>query len=468
MKTTTQLLAVILLAGCANGQKTAAHTEAIESHVYALPLDDVLTEATALLSQQGWRVERFGDQLGTNWRVDASGGALGLRVEGEPIDDGHCSIRIEALAASAFGPPPTNSQGPSTNLSGGPMPARVNSGANAAGGGHSPGWDGLDAPTTLGEPPPGMVTLPRGREEALEWALLQRLEPRAARAIAHADARTKSAASAAADGGTVLPLGPTSAVPPLPACEPALSGVEVPLAERRLVLLADVPGTNELPDFVGRLACQAARADVPTVVALELLRVDQDWVDTYFASQGTALDRAAFLQVTHSFDARTSASGGTEAVLKLLDRLRTLRDTGLTLRVVAFDEAGNTPSRGKARASTLERVRRADPEALLLVVTERSQARTVLNSGEAQGQAPLGWFLAHWGLKPLSLDLQSPGGTAWSCPVGRGPCVVSVPATAAKSRQEMRDVVLYPHPDAQGFQGDYSVGPLTASSPAGP
>ena len=70
MKATTRIATLALLASCASGQKTASRTEAIESHVYARPLDDVLTETTALLTQQGWRVERSSDQLGTNWRLD--------------------------------------------------------------------------------------------------------------------------------------------------------------------------------------------------------------------------------------------------------------------------------------------------------------------------------------------------------------------------------------------------------------
>jgi hypothetical protein len=404
-------------------------------------------------------VERSGDQLGTNWRVDASGAVQGYRVEGERVDEAHCSIRIEALTATSFAPPPSTSQGSGTNPSGTPTSARGNGGANAASGGRSTGWDGVDGPSTLGEPPPGMVTLPRGRAEALEWALLQRLDARAARAIAHADARSK------ATPATALPVGPAAP----PGCQPQPNGLEVPLSERRLVLLADVPGTNEIPDFVGRLACQAARRGVPTVLALELLRADQEWVDTYFASQGSAEDRVAFLQVTRSFDTSTSGGRGSEAVFKLLDRLRVLRDAGLPLHLVAFDEAAAAPHREKARASTLERVRRTNPEALLLVVVERSQARTVLHSGEAQDTAPLGWALAHWGLKPLSLDLVSPGGSAWSCPAGRGGCLpVGVPATAAKVLAGNRDVELYESPDPQGFGGDYSVGPLTASSAAAP
>ena len=222
-----------------------------------------------------------------------------------------------------------------------------------------------------------------------------------------------------------------------------------------------------MPDFVGRLACQAARQGIPTLVALPLLRVDQEWVDTYFASQGRAEDRSAFLQVARSFDWQTSGVRGSEAVLRLLDRVRTLRDTGLPLHVLAYEDVGNRPGRARARATTLEGVRRTQPDALLLVVVERSEARTVLGPSEAPAQAPLGFSLARWGLKPLSLDVRSPGGEAWSCPAGLGKCTqVSVPATQAKAQGDTHSVELYAAPDVQGFQGAYGVGPLTPSSPA--
>ncbi len=461
LKARTPIATLFLLAGCATGQKGGGHTEAIESHVYALPLDDVLTQATSLLNQQGWRVERSGDQLGTNWRVDSSGTALGYRVEGERVDAAHSSIQAQLLAASSFAAPPVGSSSASASLSRTPMYSQDNSGGSGASGGQSTGWDGVDAPTTLGEPPPGMVTLPRGRDEALEWAVLQRLDPRSAQAIAHAETRRKSAASS-----TATPVAP-SLPPPPPGCEPEPTGLEAALSERRLILLADVPGTNEIPDFVGRLACRAARQGLPTLVALELFRADQEWVDTYFASQGKPEDQAAFLQVARSFDAQNSGVRGSKAVLRLLDTLRALRDTGLSLRVLAFDEAGTSPQRTSARATTLERVRRAQPEALFLVVVEHAEAQTVLPSGTPPQQAPLGWFLAHWGLQPLALEVHSPGGAAWSCPAVEGKCtLLNVPATGAPSRRDAPSLALYPAKNALGFEGTYSVGTLTPSSPA--
>ena len=154
-------------------------------------------------------------------------------------------------------------------------------------------------------------------------------------------------------------------------------------------------------------------------------------------------------------------------MLDLLEQLRLLRNADLPLRVVAYDEPAGRPAREKLRASTLEHLRRADADAFFLVVVGRDQARTVLRPGETQEVAPLGWYLARWGLEPLALNPRSPGGQRWSCSVapgaGCGPVVVQATGPAADGATP--SVEFSPVPDAEGFRGVYSVGPLTASPP---
>jgi hypothetical protein len=433
---------LLLAVACAGGPRPTGHSEAVQGQVYAKPLDDVLAETQSLLVEQGWRVQRSGDQLATNWHLDGTGSAFGYLVDGERIDAGHCTVHIESLTAVSLGSPIEDREARSSNVS-----ASVTAGSDKQ--------EGVSTLTA----PPGMVTLPRGRDEALEWALLQRVDPRAAKAIERLDARPERQPSA--DGGAAANA--TQA-----ACPPPLSPAEAARLETRLVLLGDVPGTNEIPAFVAALACQAARGGVPVVVALELLRVDQPWVDTYFSSAGGAAVRAAFLASARSFGPAGLSGRGSGAVLALLDVLRGLRDGGLPLRVLAFDEAANAPSRNQARARTLEQARRSEPEALLLVVVERGAARTVRPAGEASEAASLGWYLARWGLRPLALDLRSPGGEAWACPSGGACGPTPVPGQAPPPDGPGQTLQFFPHPDAEGFAGTYVVGPLTASPPARP
>ncbi len=459
MLTARLLTALLFLAGCASGPTTTggttAHPDALPAHVYALPLDDVLTQTTALLAQQGWPVQRSGDKLVTNWLGNATGYAISYRVYGDRIDSRHCRIQVLRLVAT-----PTNVY-TEPRLSGWQM-SQVRRGDYVP----PPDITEADSPNESAagtNPPFGLVVTQHARDQALELALQEQIEP----ASVPSAQRPETLAAAmsqgsAADGGLAVSPSPSARRAASSQCEPRLTGVESPVVEKRLILLGDIPGTNEIPDAVRRLACQAAEMGVPTLVALELLQVDQEWVDTYFASGGSASDRAAFLQVTRTF--KRTGSGQTQAVLGLLDRLRGLRDAGLPIRVVAFDVVATAPNRPETRASNLERLRRAEPDALLLVVVERSQARTALGAGATPEGAPMGWYLSRWGLRPLSLDVRSPGGQRWSCN-DSGPCgPVPVPATPSSAGESERSVLLFSKPDAEGFQGAYFVGPLTASS----
>ena len=444
MKRLAWLLSVALLTCCATASKigTAESTEAVENHVYALPADTVLTTTENVLVKNGFRVDRQGNQLGTDWRPEASGSLAGYRVVVDPIDADHCTVHVEMVAATGLG----------------------------SGGGGRGGDSALDPElyNTLNEPPPGLVAMPRGRDDAFEWALLRALDPKAAKAIAAGEQREGTGGT---DGGTPTPLA-SGAGTPLPgaaaatsasSCGPAVPGADALSNGRRLVLLAAVPGTKEIPAFVAQLACQAATPGVPTVVALPLLRADQDWVDTYLSSAGKPADRTAFLHGARSFAPGSTA--GSTAVLDLLDKLRTLRDAGLPLGVVAFDEPATTPSREKARASGIEQLRRADLESLFVVVVGQESARTKLRPGEAPDQAPLGWYLARWGLAPVALALHTPGGQHWACGSATqcGPAPVTAPAPGPG--QPIPSLVVSSSPDAEGFQGSYAVGPLTASPP---
>src|SRR5208283_903368 len=114
---------------------TAESTEAVENHVYALPADTVLTTTENVLVKNGFRVDRQGNQLGTDWRPEASGSLAGYRVVVDPIDADHCTVHVEMVAATGLG----------------------------SGGGGRGGDSALDPElyNTLNEPPPGLVAMPR-------------------------------------------------------------------------------------------------------------------------------------------------------------------------------------------------------------------------------------------------------------------------------------------------------------------
>jgi hypothetical protein len=102
-------MAVLLLTGCATGTTTTpARPEVVPSHIYPFPLDTVLAQVAPVFVKKGWRVQRSGDVLLTNWvggEVQSDDGTdnrvvVGYRVFGERVDAGYCTIRVERLVAT--------------------------------------------------------------------------------------------------------------------------------------------------------------------------------------------------------------------------------------------------------------------------------------------------------------------------------------------------------------------------------
>jgi hypothetical protein len=483
------LLAVLLAgaAGCAHGLKTLPRTEGVQGYVYARSADETLGGATALLEKQGFTVTRQGTSLGTNFIADRQGRTVGVRVDALEVDSGHWRIQAErfVLTASTL-VTPGDQKNPASFQEGErpymilrhqgeniPITTTLTQGASAE-----------ERPSTLTGPPKGMAIGQRLRDDELEWELLSSMDRPAAAAIDAEDRRASGKAIPA-------PAPPADVVRSAGPCGEHVAGVEELAFSRRLVLLGDFPGTREIPDLVGRLACQAALTGVPVMVGLELIKADQPALDAFLAP-GAALDEAAFLQASASFGRAWQDGRTSQAVLGLILRLRTLRDAGLAVRAFAFDDKGVAfASRNLAMARAIEDARRKAPDALMLVMVGNLRARSEMLP-DAPGYQPLGWQLARWGLRPVSLRVRFEDGTAWYCtaePIPNcGVHPVVAPRTAVSEttlmRDETRDTNLAPQ-DQQplgkaypgtvriwgeepqgGFHGEFVVGALTASPPA--
>ncbi len=96
----TRLTVLALLVGCATGKPTAEQLDAVRSHVYPLPVDNVLAQAATLVEKKGWAVKRVGNALLTNWLGGETGAFVAYRVYGESVSAGLCSIRVERLVAT--------------------------------------------------------------------------------------------------------------------------------------------------------------------------------------------------------------------------------------------------------------------------------------------------------------------------------------------------------------------------------
>jgi hypothetical protein len=269
MTTRTRLAGLLLLAGCATGTATATGPQtAVPSHVYARPLDDVLMQTKALLVQKGWRVQRSGDQLFTNWLAvgvptPPSDGAplapiataapkpadlIGYRVYGERVDAGYCSIRVVRLVATSSDLYIGQKKGGHqvALASGGPNPTAVHHGSSFAFENSDvfqiPEFqqESPDESAVRMDAPSGMVVSQYERDQALELALQEQIDPPSApettRANAGSAARPREMLGAPA-GSALTQTGDLLSPIDSP---PRSLGVEAPVAQRVPTTLAGI------------------------------------------------------------------------------------------------------------------------------------------------------------------------------------------------------------------------------------
>jgi hypothetical protein len=95
-----QSMSCLLLVSCATASTTVPQPETVRSHIYPLPLDNVLAQTTTLMQKKGWVVKRAGNSLVLNWQGGASNTLTTYRIFGQSIDAGLSAMRVERLVAT--------------------------------------------------------------------------------------------------------------------------------------------------------------------------------------------------------------------------------------------------------------------------------------------------------------------------------------------------------------------------------
>ncbi|MHA7628196.1 hypothetical protein [Corallococcus sp. M7] len=241
-------------------------------------------------------------------------------------------------------------------------------------------------------------------------------------------------------------------------CGPVIPGMEAVLKPAAFVVLGEIHGTQEAPDFAARLACHAAAAGQPVRLALELPVEEQARLDAFVAGESEGPPDSAFWR-REVQDGRSS-----EAMRKLLERAKELRRAGLPLRVVAFDAGGK--DRDDTMAAQLRQARSEARGDIFIVLVGNLHARRDVGAPWDEKLQ----FMTHRLLEAepglVSLDLVNAGGSAWIC---RGMTADTCGQQALRSRGEARapGITLQKNAeDPDGYDGTYAVGPLNASPPA--
>jgi hypothetical protein len=201
------------------------------------------------------------------------------------------------------------------------------------------------------------------------------------------------------------------------------SGSELPeqmvniLKPFRVITVGELHGSNEIPEFVAKLAGRLSKDGSPLVVALEIYRpLNQNGIDQFVKSG----DESILKSLPH-FSVPTQDGRGSTAIARLLKTLRAYP----SIQIAAFDMGAKTtgPDRGQERdsrmATTLADVMRQNPGSRVIVLAGDVHSAVSVGSFFDPKYRPLGYELSHQedsAVKPnevYSILVRYQGGQSW-------------------------------------------------------
>jgi hypothetical protein len=230
------------------------------------------------------------------------------------------------------------------------------------------------------------------------------------------------------------------------------------LRGHRIVMFGEGHGTREAPATFLRIVCAALKQGASVAVGLEMPVDLSEPLATYLQSTGDHAARTALLRADfwkQGQDGRASV-----AMADMIDGLRRLRQAGYPLAVFAMQGAGTDwhVRNDEKMATRIREEFNAGPTSLILTLTGNVHSmKTKPEWFPAEVPSPIPTYLKD--LDPVTFDLTSTGGSAWSCREECGPhseAVRSGPDRFVVTASAMGDAYI----------GQINIGKTTASPPA--
>lgn len=231
-------------------------------------------------------------------------------------------------------------------------------------------------------------------------------------------------------------------------------------------MVGDMHGTEQAPAFLEALVCHVLAKGHGVLLGVEMPVSEQRALDAFLGNAAPDA-RARFL--ASPFWHRALQDGRSSvAMLRMLTRMQTWIQAGEPIRVAAFDpsvvEGRDANARDAGMSASLRPAAAGlRPNEKLVVFVGNAHARKVEGSPfkdvplERVATKPLGYLVRDLGL--LHLDVAGDGGSAWVCMETCGATTLrppGPPSTAFRIAPSRRDA----------FDGEYHVGPFSASPPA--
>lgn len=188
---------------------------------------------------------------------------------------------------------------------------------------------------------------------------------------------------------------------------PDIPGLNALLQPKRVILLGEIHGTQEAPEFVNQIVCVALNRNMSVTVGLELPNADQQGVELYLNSKGKKADQDQLLKLSfwEYQDGRASL-----AMFELLEAIRQLRRKGESVDLLLFD---NPNANDRDYDMALHILAKTIDKPTDLFVALSGNVHNEIN----QGSGRMGrYVMDKLGEKNvISLNQGYVGGSAWVC-----------------------------------------------------
>ncbi|NTX03687.1 hypothetical protein [Myxococcus sp. CA040A] len=451
--------------GCVHGPRTTEPETPKFEHVFQKPLEEALAATRQLLASRGYAIEETTDptQFLTKWKTQDRGDTGNDRytrfvVTGLSVAPRQSVVRIFRMNFNAMG-------------------NDVN---------HKANWWRIeynyyvhDSSPFNDQGPPlrnarseriELRTLTNGtRDLDLERELTLRLESTPSLEVVSGNVREEPRPKAVRDSDFYLTRWKQEAAEASP-CGEAMRGLPEVLDLGLTLLVGEQLGSREAPSVVGELVCQVAEAGLPVALGLSIPRSEQERVDRYLASPGAPADQDALLE--GRFWQRPYQDGrSSRAIMDLIDRVRALRMTGLSVTLLAYDtDLAGGSKRDAQQAAFWNQRRETQQFEVQVILAGNTHTRTVTGTPWDQDFTPMAHLLKSPRL--VVLEMSYAQGTRWGCDLdreGKLQCglIGSTPSGRVAAHPGMSPFITsFATPTPEGTHGMLYVGALTPSLPA--
>lgn len=247
-------------------------------------------------------------------------------------------------------------------------------------------------------------------------------------------------------------------------CAPP-AGIDQVISDEQVhfAIFGEVHGSVEAPALFGESVCAAAAEGKSVLVGLEFSESTTDSFHQFMRSSGSPEDVKKLLESSHWLNQAAQFPDGrtSEAMLRLVKRLRELRASGQAISITTFVRPPpgtmetQTPYEQGLSGSLMEANSNGSFDLVMVLVGNIHASKATVNSGTPF--EPMAMHLPQD--STMSLTMTSAGGEAWNCrpECGEHPL--------RQSTEEPEPVVTIGEADRKGYDGTFSVGMASASPP---